>query len=1005
LKVLGRLLFFGLLVLITSEVSLAQRYNIKTFSVNDGLPSSQVYDVYLDEYGYIWFGTATNLVKFDGKRFEIIPAGADDLKDVQIYDVHEDADGEFWISTDSEGLAVMEDGVIKHTGKTPFLDSVYVNIINEFEPGILWFGTNKHGVYVWDKKEDSFTHLDTNSGLSDNQIWDIYQASDGRIWLSTMNGVSVYDPQNHSFHNLYKKDGLSGEYVYHVFESRENEMWISTSNGVTIINKDNKIRTLTEIEGESLGYVYGVNQDKDGYLWIGTERNGLFLYHEDEQGNVSSEHITKRQGLSSNNIYRLVKDASGTIWIATDGNGVSIFKDREFTFFDGGSDLDANSVFATKKTKDGSIWITTENGISKYKDGVFTNITIPEKIIKRDEIWDIEELPNGNLIFSTYNYDIIEFDGKNFFRPQFYDSLYQYFINDIMVDTEGGIWFATTGELIYYKNGTYKKFKADTDDYWKSDLIYLYQDSRDEIWVGTRNGLARFDGDSVRHIDEDLDLEGEQVYEIIEDNLGNLWLGTNRGISVIKDYGDKVDIKIQRKLSTDDLYLNETVFLLPDNRGGLWQGTNAGLNYFNTVNWERSGELDQIHFPLNESGNGIEFNGAARLLDDDGSLWFGTAKNGLIHYTFKEGATTIDKSEAPLVFLRELHTDSKVLLTGKDSVRSTIIDYNDNNVELVFNAIDYKNPDHIYYKYKLAGFDKDWQYGEDITNAKYTNLPPGDYEYLVSAKSMKSNWSSTVSLASFKVLKPYWLQWWFFILVAASLGLVVYVYINVRLDKLEKKNLQKKVDEQTEDLTTALHEKEVLIKEIHHRVKNNLAVISGLLELQSWSMPEGEAKKSIQESKLRIMAMSKVHENLYQNEDLAKVNFRKFLEDLIRGINSTVRAGSKNIELIQHVDETFVDVNIGIPVGLITNELITNSYKHAFEGRSNGTITIRFEDNGDSFRLEVYDDGVGFDEDLFEKKKSSLGISLIQSLTKQISGELNYRGEGGAWFEINIPKA
>ena len=227
MKVLGRLLFFGLLVLITSEVSLAQRYNIKTFSVNDGLPSSQVYDVYLDEYGYIWFGTATNLVKFDGKRFEIIPAGADDLKDVQIYDVHEDADGEFWISTDSEGLAVMEDGVIKHTGKTPFLDSVYVNIINEFEPGILWFGTNKHGVYVWDKKEDSFTHLDTNSGLSDNQIWDIYQASDGRIWLSTMNGVSVYDPQNHSFHNLYKKDGLSGEYVYHVFESRENEMWIS----------------------------------------------------------------------------------------------------------------------------------------------------------------------------------------------------------------------------------------------------------------------------------------------------------------------------------------------------------------------------------------------------------------------------------------------------------------------------------------------------------------------------------------------------------------------------------------------------------------------------------------------------------------------------------------------------------------------------------------------------------------------------------------------------------
>ena len=169
-------------------------------------------------------------------------------------------------------------------------------------------------------------------------------------------------------------------------------------------------------------------------------------------------------------------------------------------------------------------------------------------------------------------------------------------------------------------------------------------------------------------------------------------------------------------------------------------------------------------------------------------------------------------------------------------------------------------------------------------------------------------------------------------------------------------------------------------------------------------MPAGAAKMAIQESKMRVIAMSKIHENLYQNHDLAHVDFKVFIAELIKSVQATMGAVDKNIEVVQYMDTVLLDVNIGIPLGLITNELISNSYKHAFGNKSEGSISVQFKEMDQMYELVVSDDGVGAPEDILGRSSKSLGITLIKSLTSQLNGNIKYTNSVGSTFTLIVPK-
>lgn len=593
-------------------------------------------------------------------------------------------------------------------------------------------------------------------------------------------------------------------------------------------------------------------------------------------------------------------------------------------------------------------------------------------------------------------------------RPDFIDQLSSYYLNDIFVDKDGTLWFTAFQALLKYENGIFREITPPEDaEYWQTEFGFLFQDSRGEYWIGTEGGLAHFDGEAFRYLTEEDGLSSGSIYHLTEDPSGNLWVGTDNGINVLSDFDETGFPTTIDSFNTLEKYLQETIFLQFDQYGNLWQGTNGGLNYFDIGAWKGHGISHQQHFPFSDYGLGVEFNGFASLLDDDGKLWFGSNSRGLITYSFSEGEEALSLSNAPEVFLREINVDNhrvyqQLLSNGEYPVIHSA--YDENNVDFKINAIDFKDPNRILYSYMLKGFDEEWIIAEDIEEVRYTNLPPGEYEFLVKAKSVRSNWGQDQQLATISIDQVFWKTTRFYIMAVIAVVVLLFMLNQVALDRYEKKKLKQLVAEQTKDLTAALAEKEVLIKEIHHRVKNNLAVISGLLELQSWNIKEPLAKHAIQESKMRVLAMSKIHENLYQNKDLANVNFKKFLEDLVNGISTTMRHTEKDIEVHLEVQDLSINVNRGIPLGLIVNEAVSNCYKHAFDDIKSGKINLVFREEGDNYFLEIYDNGKGSEEDLLEKKSTSLGISLIKSLASQLKAEVIHSGENGTRFTFSIPK-
>jgi len=206
-----------------------------------------------------------------------------------------------------------------------------------------------------------------------------------------------------------------------------------------------------------------------------------------------------------------------------------------------------------------------------------------------------------------------------------------------------------------------------------------------------------------------------------------------------------------------------------------------------------------------------------------------------------------------------------------------------------------------------------------------------------------------------------------------------------------------------ENLRTSVREKEVLLKEIHHRVKNNLQVISGLLDLQKYHITDSRGKEIYKESQNRVITMALIHEELYQAKDLAQVNYGIYIRNLVNNLFKSYAIDPGKIKLNLQTEDVRLVVDTAIPCGLIINELVTNSFKHAFPDGQEGEVTIIFRqvDEG-KYHLEVCDDGVGIPEDIDILKSPSLGLQLVTVLIQQLSGEMKIKSEGGTNFIIDF---
>ena len=215
--------------------------------------------------------------------------------------------------------------------------------------------------------------------------------------------------------------------------------------------------------------------------------------------------------------------------------------------------------------------------------------------------------------------------------------------------------------------------------------------------------------------------------------------------------------------------------------------------------------------------------------------------------------------------------------------------------------------------------------------------------------------------------------------------------------------LFEEVEYRKKKLEDSNKEKEVLLKEIHHRVKNNLQIISSLLKLQGFFINDYQARSVLNDCQSRVNTMAIIHEKLYRSKDLGKVDYRDYLEELVCQLKSTHPEALQYLEVELNVPSMELDIDVAIPLGLLINEILTNSIKYSLEENSMNRIYLHIiEVDDNKLKLNIGDNGPGYPNELFNSKSNTLGVQLIHDLTLQLNGEIKKKNnpQKGTHYEI-----
>ena len=294
---------------------------------------------------------------------------------------------------------------------------------------------------------------------------------------------------------------------------------------------------------------------------------------------------------------------------------------------------------------------------------------------------------------------------------------------------------------------------------------------------------------------------------------------------------------------------------------------------------------------------------------------------------------------------------------------------------------------------KIMGFTRD----EVVGKKRVTDfLDPRDYEMILRYQSMRrENWAAVPDRYEVRLID--------------KSGRVKNILLNIALIPGTRKMVVSFLDiterKESEDLIKAsLQEKEVLLKEVHHRVKNNLQIVSSLLSLQSAKIVDKRDLDLFRESQSRVKSIALIHEKLYRSDDLSQIDLKEYVDGIVANLQATYGVNSDRIKITIDIQDVHINLDKGIPCGLVINEMVTNCFKHAFPADRKGEVSISMRLEDGNYMLMVNDNGVGLPENFDALKLTSLGIQLVSTLTAQLKGAMTIAVKDGTTFRISFPE-
>lgn len=772
----------------------AQQYNFRTYSVDHGLPQSQIIAMVQDNEGFIWFATqGAGLCRFDGTSFTYF-SQEHGIPHTQIWNMICDTKGQIWVAT--------EGGIARFNGKTfdrfaleEEIEEESVWSIFEDSRGQIWIGLPNEGVFRLDG--NVFKRIRSTTGLPFDDGNCIMEDSRGNIWVGSFGyGLARFDGVE--YHHYTSDDVLVGNYVTCVLEVANDEVWVGTEAGINVYDG----KTIKPLENAWLAdqSVEDMMLDKDGNVWIATYDNGVFKWNEHDP-----RHFTKDNGLPTNYLYSLMQDNVGNIWVGTNGGGVSKFEGEMFTHTTIADGLTGNVVMGIMQDSHGNFWFATEEGLTKKSGDNYEYFT-KDNGLPSNDLYYVYEDRHGAIWVSTFvgvskiqDGQIITFGEPEGFT---YSTATTFFEDEF-----GQLWAGADDGVYIYKEGRFALYNPDS--LLSAGVNRVYADSKGSMWFCTTEGVVNIQVDKAITYTTQDGLPSMDITDIWEDPTGKFWFLTDRGLAILSK-GRFYTITTKNGLASDNLYC--MVF----DGNDLWVGSEKGID---RIYFDEYFEMDSTvkHYGKSEGFKGVECNGWAAYMDVHGYLWFGTIA-GATRYNKRHDNPSIVPPLVKLTSLRLFYEEVdwkekcvNEIENYRDVPANPCLTYNDNHLTFDFIGLDFTTPEDVRYKFMLVGFDEEWQPETDQSTVTYSNLPPGDFTFKVIARNADGVWSNAVTY-SFVIESPFWMRTWFYV-ISIPLGLgLFYLIILMRTRRIarSKRQLEEVVRLRTRDLRHQKREVEKL---------------------------------------------------------------------------------------------------------------------------------------------------------------------------------------------------